>query len=151
MKNIVSVVQDIVNVFRAESLLRNVEINYEHESEYIPVTCNEQRIKQVFINIMKNAFEAEAKECKVSVNLVPDASAVSVTLNDNGQGIDPTRVKSIGEPFYTTKEKGTGLGLMVSKKIIQDHAGMLVLSSEAGVGTTVTITLPIVTPKTPSE
>lgn len=67
-----------------------------------------------------------------------------IVFRDEGKGISKERLKRIGEPFYTTKEKGTGLGMMVSYKIIQSHKGLMKFESEVDQGTTVTILLPIV-------
>ena len=66
-----------------------------------------------------------------------------ITIQDNGSGIPPERMKHLGEPFYSTKEKGTGLGLMICQKIIKEHHGSLSIQSNVSEGTTVTILLPI--------
>ncbi|MGE5704717.1 MAG: ATP-binding protein, partial [Clostridia bacterium] len=62
---------------------------------------------------------------------------------DQGEGIDEDRIQKLGEPFYTTKEKGTGLGLMISYKIVQAHQGSMRIKSQKNKGTTVEIILPI--------
>jgi two-component system, sporulation sensor kinase E len=68
---------------------------------------------------------------------------VRISITDQGCGIPKDKIKKLGEPFYTTKERGTGLGLMVSYKIIEEHRGKIDVESEVGVGTTFHITLPI--------
>lgn len=72
-----------------------------------------------------------------------DEERVIIRINDQGNGIPKERLSKLGEPFFTTKEKGTGLGLMVSKKIMEAHHGDLLISSEEGIGTTVDIVLPV--------
>ncbi|MMZ59608.1 Sporulation kinase E [compost metagenome] len=73
-----------------------------------------------------------------------DKKAV-IRVIDQGEGISKERLKKLGEPFYTNKEKGTGLGLMVSQRIIEAHKGLLEFDSEVGKGTVVTVTLPKLT------
>ena len=73
----------------------------------------------------------------------PDTNQVVVQVIDEGKGMPKDRLTRIGEPFYTTKEKGTGLGLMVSHKIISNHKGSISYDSEEGKGTTVEIRLPL--------
>lgn len=71
------------------------------------------------------------------------ASRIRISIRDTGKGIDPIRIPRLGEPFYTTKENGTGLGLMVSYRILEEHGGSLTIESEPEKGTTVHITLPV--------
>ncbi|MDT2238272.1 ATP-binding protein [Paenibacillus larvae] len=66
-------------------------------------------------------------------------------MTDQGCGIAPEQMHKLGEPFYTTKEKGTGLGMMISYKIIEDHQGTMEIESKMGEGTTVSVYLPIMT------
>ncbi|UUZ81696.1 ATP-binding protein [Paenibacillus sp. P26] len=101
-------------------------------------------MKQVFINLLKNAMEAMPKGGSVAVSASsPDARTLSVTIQDDGPGMPEEVLKRLGEPFYTTKEKGTGLGIMVSQKIVTEHLGTLDVASLPGQGTTVTVTLPV--------
>ncbi|WP_231638589.1 ATP-binding protein [Paenibacillus sp. JCM 10914] len=74
---------------------------------------------------------------------VSEEGAVVVQFQDNGAGIPESKLAKLGEPFYSTKDKGTGLGLMVSYKIIENHQGNIQFQSEEGQGTTVIITIPM--------
>lgn len=69
---------------------------------------------------------------------------INIDFTDTGCGIPNERLKHIGEPFYSTKEKGTGLGLMISKKIIEEHEGQLTIRSKEGIGTTISLLLPLI-------
>ncbi|WAH39159.1 ATP-binding protein [Alicyclobacillus dauci] len=100
-------------------------------------------MKQVFINVVKNAIEAMPNGGRLSINLATNNDTVSIQFIDEGIGIPADVVPRIGEPFYTTKQSGTGLGVMVSQKIIIAHHGTIDISSEVGKGTTVNICLPI--------
>lgn len=104
----------------------------------------EHSLKQVFINLFKNAAEAiePGGSIKLSLSLSSD-KMISIKIADSGSGISSESLKRIFEPFYTTKENGTGLGLLISQKIIQDHGGALNISSQAGIGTTAEVILPI--------
>ena len=82
---------------------------------------------------------------KIWINLkLIENETIAITVKDTGVGISKERLQKMGEPFYSSKEKGTGLGLTVSCKIVQSHKGNIVFDSELGLGTTVNVTLPIV-------
>lgn len=107
------------------------------------VIADADKLKQTFINISRNAIEAMEEEgiLKVSSRVFKDH--VVVSFQDNGRGISPQDMTFILQPFYSTKENGTGLGLSVSSRIINDSGGKLHIDSELNQGTTVTITLPV--------
>ena len=106
------------------------------------VRCEEAQLKQVFLNVIQNAIEAMPDGGTVRIEgHATDRGEVVVTVADEGAGMPPERLSRLGEPFYTTKEKGTGLGLMLSLKIMAEHDGTLAFESGTG-GTTVTVTLP---------
>jgi signal transduction histidine kinase len=73
----------------------------------------------------------------------PVGSAIRVVISDTGQGIPPDRLSRIFDPFYTTKEKGLGLGMAITHRIIEDHKGSIDVQSQVGLGTTFTIHLPV--------
>ncbi|HDR8055035.1 TPA: GHKL domain-containing protein, partial [Bacillus cereus] len=105
-------------------------------------------LKQVFINILQNSIEAMPNGGEISIHIKEiNDDGVIIHVIDEGIGIPEERIKRLGEPFYSTKEKGTGIGLMLSYKIIESHQGTISIMSEVGVGTTVTIYLPKVLSK----
>ncbi|GMA64611.1 ATP-binding protein [Alicyclobacillus fastidiosus] len=79
----------------------------------------------------------------LTIGLRPTDGAVEVSFRDTGQGIAEDQLKRIGSPFFTTKETGTGLGLLASKRILENHQGFMEITSQPGEGTTVTITIPL--------
>ncbi len=99
-----------------------------------------ERLKQVLINLIKNAYEANAN--KIQIEVLPKNEKLEVSIMDNGDGIGEKELKKIGQTFYTTKIKGTGIGVSISKKIIQLHQGEIKYDSIVGKGTKVTFTLP---------
>ncbi|MBM4268456.1 MAG: GHKL domain-containing protein [Deltaproteobacteria bacterium] len=106
-----------------------------------------EKLRQVFTNILENAidaFPAEAPDRRIDLyieNGVP--KRVRVRLRDNGNGIPPEKIDRIFNPFFTTKEKGTGLGMAISKKIVEAHEGTIDVVSEEGRGTEFVVTLPL--------
>ncbi|MCZ8524038.1 MULTISPECIES: PAS domain-containing sensor histidine kinase [Paenibacillus] len=134
----------VVSLLEPQANLQNVEL-HSHASAHLPeIYCEENQLKQVFINLVKNALEAMPKGGALEIAAAPvdDAGSIRITFKDNGPGIPEELLKRLGEPFFTTKEKGSGLGLMISQKIIAEHGGRLSVSSRKGGGTTVTVVLP---------
>lgn len=109
-----------------------------------PLDCDSLQLKQVFINLIKNAIESMPNGGRITINVkVVDGKKMNISIQDEGCGIDEESIPNLGEPFYTTKTEGTGLGLMVSKQIIQDHHGEITIKSSLENGTLVNVTLPI--------
>ncbi|MCM3765046.1 ATP-binding protein [Neobacillus niacini] len=113
--------------------------------EPIPlIDCDEGRLKQLFINLIKNAIEAMPDGGRVRISIqVLDNQKLEISIEDEGLGISKESINNLFEPFYTTKKDGTGLGLIVSHQIIKDHNGDLRIESEQGNGTRVIVSLPI--------
>ena len=99
------------------------------------------RLSQVLINLLKNSIEAKSKEIHLWTNLTNQS--LEVYIEDNGEGMKEEVMKRMMEPFYTTKRKGTGLGVSLSNEIVLAHQGKLEYRSKVGVGTRVKITLPL--------
>ncbi|KEO84820.1 PAS domain S-box protein [Tumebacillus flagellatus] len=138
------ILQKVVFLLKAQANLHNVDLRMEFDEQMPLVTCEESKLKQVFINVLKNAIEAmpHGGEIVIGVQMLGE-DEVRVTVQDHGVGIPEIQLSKIGQPFHTTKESGTGLGLTVSWKIIEDHRGTFRIHSREGVGTTVEITLPV--------
>ena len=101
-------------------------------------------MKQVFVNILKNALEARKEEepLNVQIEVKKSLKAVKIIIKDNGIGMDKNTLDKITEIFYTTKANGNGLGVVLSKEIVEMHHGTINYKSQKEKGTTVTITLP---------
>lgn len=141
--NLVQLLQDTVMLLTSEANLFNVEIRLLFKEKKIYVSCESNQIKQVFINIIKNAIDAMSEGGILTIGIKEsENNTVTLIFIDNGIGIEEERLKSIGVPFFTNKEKGIGLGLTISNKIITEHKGVLKVESLAGKGTTVSISLP---------
>ncbi|KNB70064.1 PAS domain-containing sensor histidine kinase [Brevibacillus reuszeri] len=142
--SLVGLLENVLALLASEANLKN--IHFHTSFPEAPIIAGEEiQLKQVFLNIIKNSIEAIAGQGEIHVSTRLLASnQVIVRLADNGCGISEDIMPRLGEPFFTTKENGTGLGLMISSKIIKDHHGSLHISSHKEEGTVIEITLPIV-------
>lgn len=138
-----SLLNNTILLLNTQAIIKNIEIISHYPDETIRVRCIEHQIKQVFINIIKNAIEAMDEGGKITVSLEQDDVWAIVRISDEGCGIPEKELKRLGNPFYTTKENGTGLGLMVTYQIIEEHGGKIEIESEIDVGTTFSIYLPL--------
>lgn len=147
-KDVASILNSTIVLLGSQALIHNVDLTTESEEGLPPILCDENQIKQVFINILNNSIDAMPEGGQIHIECRRQGEAhVVVRFTDQGCGIPEERIPRLGEPFYTTKEKGTGLGLMVTFKIIENHGGRMSISSEVNVGTTVEVTMPVMQPK----
>ncbi|GGB64906.1 PAS domain-containing sensor histidine kinase [Fictibacillus barbaricus] len=140
--NIQELIYSVVRLLETQAIMRNIQI-WVNISDHIPLVYGvENQLKQLFINLLKNAIESMDKDGEIHIKISARNDSVVIDLKDQGCGIPAERLKTLGEPFYTTKEKGTGLGLMVCFKIIEEHRGAIQFSSVENEGTRVEIELP---------
>ena len=136
-------IHQVLTLMKAQTNLNNIELLYKEKNQPVMIKANDAQIKQVLINLIKNSIEAISADGKISIDLEKDENEAVLTIADNGAGMEPERLERIGELFYSTKEKGTGIGLAVCKKIIQRHNGEIFFKSEKNKGTIVTIRIPL--------
>lgn len=142
--NVKKLLSNVCTLMASLANMENAIINLEDIDNNLFIEYNQEQMKQVFINIIKNSIEALENGGIVSIQAIVNSEHVVVTIKDNGKGIPDYIKNKLGEPFYSTKEKGTGLGLMVCYNIIEQHHGTIDFISEEGVGTIFTINLPLV-------
>jgi two-component system, sporulation sensor kinase A len=141
--NIKGMLEQITTLLNPQALLHNIILTVKSEDNLPSLTCVENRLKQVFINLVKNAMEAMPNGGEIVLAAKREEKTLYLSVKDQGIGIPEDRIAKLGQPFYSLKEKGTGLGLTVCKKIIQEHNGCLTFHSELGIGTTVEVRLPL--------
>ncbi|MGQ4667766.1 PAS domain S-box protein [Metabacillus halosaccharovorans] len=141
-KDINNLLRDVKSLLESEANLYGVTLHIQINENLPIIDCEPNQLKQLFINIMKNSIEASSKNVYVSLEMM-DVQTVKVTFKDDGCGIDEDRLKHLGEPFYSMKEKGTGLGLTVSYRIVEFHKGKISFISSKNKGTEVELLLPI--------
>ncbi|MGG4268201.1 PAS domain S-box protein [Peribacillus simplex] len=142
-KNIVPIIQNVLSLTEFDARKKKVKLVWECFHEKILVQCDENRLKQVILNFIKNGMEAmpDGGVIKVITELKEDK--VHISIIDTGIGMPPEQLKRLGEPFFTTKKSGNGLGLMISFKIIESHLGNVFVESEVNRGTAFNIVLPM--------
>ena len=123
--------------------LSNVEIKREYQDALPLVPMDEQLIQEVFMNLMNNAKDAMAQGGVMTIATSLEGERVRIDFKDTGSGMPEEVKQKIYEPFFTTKEKGTGLGLLICYGIVKAHNGELRFESQVNQGTTVTILLPL--------
>lgn len=142
-RDLCKTIYSVIDLLETQAIMKNVEIQYHTSFHTGLVECIEDQLKQVFINVIKNAIEAVGYNGIVRVTLSSSGMNYAIRVEDNGQGIPEDKLPLVGKPFFTTKESGTGLGLMVCYRIMENHKGNIRIESEYGKGTMVEITLPI--------
>lgn len=141
-KNIVPIIKNVLSLLEFEARKKKVRMHFEANDDIVQIECDEDRLKQVFLNFVKNGIEAMPNGGDITVRVNVTSEQVQISIQDTGVGIPEEKLKKIGEPFYTTKKDGNGLGLMVSYKIIESHNGTVFIESELNKGTTFNIILP---------
>ncbi len=129
----------------AKNKLKSKVSIHKHYGDVPNIHCSPSQINQVFLNLLTNAADAIDDSGEVLIRTVADDNKVRVSISDTGHGIPDEVMQKIRDPFFTTKEvgKGTGLGLSIVDQIVTSHGGELLIESEEGRGTTVTIVLPV--------
>ena len=114
------------------------------------IVGNTRNFQQAFLNIIKNAIESMPKGGTLTIHSMVQKGGVTITITDTGTGMTPLQQARLGEPYFSTKEKGTGLGLMVSYRIIEAMRGVITVESRVGKGTSFQIIFPMDQRKNPS-
>lgn len=140
--DIVSLVEDVNIAVEMLFKEQNIEINTNIPDDEIFINGDYNRLKQVLINLLKNASEAMNKKGTINIDLKSVKEDIILTIKDNGCGMTKEDLKHIKELFYSTKEKGCGIGVPLSFEIIRQHNGEMKYESKKGVGTKVIIKLP---------
>jgi signal transduction histidine kinase len=138
----------LANVHRGDLAERRVALTLDLAPQLPPVLIDRSQIQRVFLNLWQNALQAMDESARpgggtLGVRTWREGNSVKVAFSDTGVGIAHDTMASIFTPFFTTKRRGTGLGLAVVKKIVDDHHGSIHVQSERGVGTTFIVVLPI--------
>jgi two-component system NtrC family sensor kinase len=143
--NINRLLRQIIDFSKNHTDLHHVIITQEFAPDIPMVSADADQLRQVAINLLLNAGSAMANQGEIKVETyLEQEKFVRINISDQGEGVSEENLEKIFEPFFTTKAQGTGLGLAITKQIIEMHQGEIFITSEAGVGTTVSIRLPLV-------
>lgn len=141
--NLNKVVKDTTNLTEVLASYHAVKMQYEEKGDF-EINGNSQELKQCLINLIKNSIESIEEKGLILISLQNGTKkgTVDIVIQDNGAGMNEEQLEKIGLPFYTTKSKGTGLGTMITIRLIRNIGGKVSYKSKLGEGTTVTVTLP---------
>ncbi|MGQ8870745.1 ATP-binding protein [Paenibacillus sp. TSA_86.1] len=137
----------VMSLTESDAASRGHRITLHVKDESVYVNMDRDKIVQVLINLIRNAFEAMSDPGEVHMYMMQEGDKVLISIADTGSGIPESSLTEIFNPFFTTKEEGTGLGLALCQKIVQDHNGKITVQSEMGAGSTFTLQLPVETDK----
>jgi len=137
-----AIVNEAVRFFAPEIQDRDVVVEQELRSDLPLLQLDRDQIKQAFYNVIKNSFEAMKRRGILRIRTDMDDTHVLISFIDTGGGMSPENLSRVFEPYFTTKSSGTGLGLLIVRRIVREHGGELSIESSQGKGLTLTIRLP---------
>jgi signal transduction histidine kinase/HAMP domain-containing protein len=134
--------EEVLDQHREELRERGIKVTGDYAVRHPIAYFDPYQVRQVFQNLLRNAMEATPDGGSISITMLLADNFLMFRVTDNGSGIPKDNLEHVFDLFYTTKPKGTGLGLAICRKIIRDHGGDIEIESTAGIGTTVSVTLP---------
>ncbi len=143
-ENVNSIVEEAVRFLAPEIKDRDIVVEQELRSDLPLLELDRDQMKQAFYNVIKNSFEAMKARGILRIRTDKDDSHVIVRFTDSGGGMSPENLSHVFEPYFTTKASGTGLGLLIVRRIVREHGGELSIESSEGKGLTLTIRLPYI-------
>jgi signal transduction histidine kinase len=143
-ENINTIVEEAVRFLSPEIEARDIVVEQELRSDLPLLELDREQMKQAFYNVIKNSFEAMKRHGVLRIRTDRGDTHVLVTFTDTGSGISAENLSRVFEPYFTTKPSGTGLGLLIVRRIVREHGGELSVESSAGKGLTLAIRLPYI-------
>jgi len=140
--DVLPILEQVITLMNVQAALKNIEITFENPDASQWIVGETNQLKQVFINLLKNGMDAMDSNGTIRVSVNSTEQEVLIRVQDEGSGMTPEQVQKLGQPFFTTKETGTGLGFMITQNIIHNHGGSIQIESEPGQGTAFTVKLP---------
>jgi len=139
-----TLIEDTVRLLKQEIEDRSVAVEITYSDPVPGIKVDRNQMKQALFNVLRNALQAMPSGGELRISLSATDSHLVLVVKDTGVGIEPEEFGRIFEPYHTTKSDGSGLGLMVVQRIVQDHGGQIEVASKPGEGTSFTILLPLV-------
>ncbi|MFP3867036.1 MAG: two-component system sensor histidine kinase NtrB [Desulfobacteraceae bacterium] len=139
-------IQEVLELYEDTLKEQGITVVQDHPQPLPPVNFDRQQIKQIILNLIKNAAEAMPQGGQLTVAIRVEEPYLEIAITDTGEGIPPEALENIFNPYYTTKAKGSGLGLSICRNIIKAHKGDILVHSTPGKGSTFTILLPLEEP-----
>jgi signal transduction histidine kinase len=139
-----TIVEEAVRFLAPELQDRGIVVEQELRSDLPMLQLDRDQIKQAFYNVIKNSLEAMHRHGMLGIRTDLDDTHVIIRFVDTGSGMSPESLSRVFEPYFTTKPSGTGLGLLIVRRIVREHGGELSIESTQGKGLTLTIRLPYI-------
>jgi two-component system, sporulation sensor kinase E len=143
-ENVNTIVEEAVGFFTPEIQDRSIVVEQELRADLPLLQLDREQMKQAFYNVIKNSLEAMKRQGTLRIRTDLDDTHVLISFADTGSGISTANLGRIFEPYFTTKPSGTGLGLLIVRRIVREHGGELSIESAQGTGLTLTIRLPYI-------
>lgn len=135
--------KNLVLLLQEEASSRGIRLQLEMTPELPSIKMDAEKLMQAFLNLVKNGIQAIENEGTVRIEARILKNRIQISISDTGAGISSDQIEKIFNYYYTTKEKGVGLGLPIAHRIIEAHGGQLTVESQVGSGTRVTVALPM--------
>lgn len=142
IESVNSMVKDVLLLLSSQARLSNIHFKWQPAKEYF-IYCDRSQFKQVLINLVKNAIEATETNGEIEISVREKHPFIEIDVKDEGPGIPIEILDKIGHPFFTTKQGGTGLGIMITKRILEQHYGHLSIIPSEEKGTTFRVKVPM--------
>lgn len=143
-ENLVKILENALRLMQSEVLEKQITIHLNPMDDLPDVLVDKRAMKQVFFNLLRNAVQAVSPGGQIVVTAAADSSTLWVGIKDDGVGMDDQQLKQLFQPFNSTREEGTGLGLFIAYNIIREHGGKIEVTSEQNHGTEFNVLLPLV-------
>ena len=137
------IVKELEPIIKAEAFSHHVHLKITYNANALFVLGVKDQLKQVILNLVKNSCESAQTDTRICLTIFSKNNTAHLVVDDNGSGMSKETLQQVFEPFYTTKDTGTGLGLFVCKRIITSFGGTLSIESTENIGTSVKITMPL--------
>jgi len=141
-ENLNSLIEEALRFFAPEIADRDIVVEAELRPDLPLLELDRDQMKQAFYNVIKNSFEAMKRRGILRIRTDMDATHVSMSFTDTGGGMSAESLSRVFEPYFTTKSSGSGLGLLIVRRIVREHGGEMAIESNEGKGLTLTIRLP---------
>ena len=139
---LIELIEEVLRVQEVELADRKIEVKIEIDGSIPEILGDRGQIKQVFFNLIKNAMEAMPSGGTLKILARADEEQVTLQFIDNGIGISQENIAKIFDAYYTSKEDGHGLGMMIVQRILRQHGGQIAIESQVDVGTAISLQFP---------
>jgi two-component system, sporulation sensor kinase D len=144
--NLTDIVEEVLPIIDLEAKMSGIHVEHTFTAQQAPIHCSKNHIKQILLNLSKNAIEAMDEHDTLTIQVHIQENCAHLLVKDTGEGIPYNIMDQIFQPFFTSKDTGTGLGLVICERIVDTYNGKMMINSVPGKGTSVEVVFPLRTP-----